>query len=699
MVPLSGLPEPDVASFVELTAGLEPPKPLVAAIHRETEGNPLFVGEVVRLLASEGRLADAAESGSWKLTIPHGVRAVIGRRLRHLSTACKDVLTLASVLGREFRLDLLERVSDVAGDELLEILDEATEARVVSEVPGVLGRLRFAHALIRDVLYDALPPTRRVRLHRRFGEVLETVYASDPEPHLAELAYHFYAAAPGGPVDKAVDYSRRAGDRAVALLAYEEAARLYGLALEAIELKEAGKEAARLELLLRLGDAQARAGEGLEAKETFLQAAAAAKALDTGEQLARAALGYGGRFVWARAGKDVRLVSLLKEALKALPDADDPLRVRVLARLAGALRDEHERAPRDTLSREAVEMARRIGDPATLAYALDGRCTAIFWPENPEERMALATELVHLAEKIGEQERATQGRYLRAMFSLEMANIPTVRAELETVARLARELKQPAWLWMLVATQATLALFEGRFSQGEDLMDEALALGERAQGADAVLSYRIHQFTLRWQRGELDGLEEILTRAADEYPARPMLRCMLARLYADLSREADARRVFEELAADDFGSLPRTNEWLFSLGFLADVAEYLGDTNRARTAHELLSPYAARNASTADYISTGSVSRPLGVLAATLSRWEEAESHFEDALVMNEMMGARPWVAHTQHDYARTLLMRDRPDRARAIDFLAKASATYRELGMALWAERAQGLRGKQRVA
>lgn len=345
-------------------------------------------------------------------------------------------------------------------------------------------------------------------------------------------------------------------------------------------------------------------------------------------------------------------------------------------------------------------MARRLADPAALAYALDGRCTAIFWPENPEERIALATELVRVAEEIGEQERATMGRYLRAMFSLELGDMPTVRAEFETVARLARELKQPAWLWMSVATQATLALFEGRFSQGEDLIEEALALGQRAQGADAVLSYRIHRFTLRWQSGQLDGLEELLTRSADEYPARPMFRCMLARLYADLGREADAQRVFEDLASNDFAALPLTNEWLFSLGFLADVAEYLGDAARARTLYKLLSPYSARNACTADYISTGSIARPLGILASTLAHWQEAERHFEKALEMNERMGARPWVAHAQRDYARMLLAREnRANRVRALDLLAEASSSYRELGMTVWAERAESLRGKQRVA
>src|SRR5262249_51532066 len=123
-----------------------------------------------------------------------------------------------------------------------------------------------------------------------------------------------------------------------------------------------------------------------------------------------------------------------------------------------------------------------------------------------------------------------------------------------------------------------------------------------------------------------------------------------------------------------------TNEWLFSLGFLAEVAAFLGATDAAATIYELLSPYTARNASTADYIATGSVSRPLGILASTLERWEEAEQHFKDALEMNERMGARPWLAQTQEDYGRMLVARGDEERGRPL--FEQALSSYRELGM-----------------
>jgi tetratricopeptide (TPR) repeat protein len=481
-----------------------------------------------------------------------------------------------------------------------------------------------------------------------------------------------------------VNYARRAGERAVGVLAYEEAVRLFRMALQGVELQEPVDPRTRCDLLVALGDAQARAGEGHEARATFLRAAEAARTLGAPEHLARAALGFGGRFMWARAGTDEHLVPLLDEALRALGDEESPLRVRVMSRLAGALRDQHDRKPRDSLSREAVEIARRLDDPGALAYALSGRWAAIFWPENPEERRAIVTELVRLAEQTGDRELAHEAHYIRDVgIPLELGDLATVRAELENVARLTVELHQPAQRWLLVVTRAMLALFEGRFQEAEALVEEAFTLGERAQQHDAVLSHRVQRFTLGWQRGEVQGLEEMLVRSAAEYPARPMFRCMLALLYTELERPEDAREVFEPLATDGFAALPVTNEWLFSMGFLAEVAARLGDLDRAREIYELLLPYAARNASTPDYIATGSVSRPLGILAGALGRWSEAERHFDEALDKNERMGARPWVARTQHDFASMLLARDVPgDRERAAALVGAALAAARELAM-----------------
>ena len=204
--------------------------------------------------------------------MPQGIRDAIARRLARLSDEANRLLALAAVLGREFDVEALARLSGLPRDTLLELLDEAAAATVVSDVPDVLGHFRFSHVLVRDTLYDELPTSRRVWCHRQIGEALEERHRRDLEPYLTELAYHFARAAPAGQVDKAVAYARRAGERAIGLLAYEEAGRLFELALQALDLEPSADPRTRCELLLGLGDAQARAGAFEEAKATFLRA-------------------------------------------------------------------------------------------------------------------------------------------------------------------------------------------------------------------------------------------------------------------------------------------------------------------------------------------------------------------------------------------------------------------------------------------
>ena len=178
-----------------------------------------------------------------------------------------------------------------------------------------------------------------------------------------------------------------------------------------------------------------------------------------------------------------------------------------------------------------------------------------------------------------------------------------------------------------------------------------------------------------------------------EYPARPVFRCLLAHLCAQLGRMDDARREFEKFASGDFAVLPFDMEWLLGMSLLAETCSLVNDADRAEVLHRLLLPWAGFNVADYPEAVRGSVSRYLGILATTMSLWDDAINHFENALKMNEQMGARPWFAYTQHDYARMLLARDLSgDRDRAELLLAKALATYGELGMATSAASASAL-------
>ena len=678
-VPLSGLDANEVAEFVQRATDSTPSDELVVAIHEETDGNPLFVGEVVRLLTAEGRLATPAAVHS----IPQGVREVIERRVGRLAVQTAELLALASVLGREFELKVIARVGGRSTAETLSLLDEAVAERIVGDVPGARGRLRFAHELIRDTLYDELTPARRVRLHREAGEALEALYSADLEPHLAELAHHFAEAAPAHDDRRAVDYARLAGDRAAGLLAFEEAVRLYESALDLGGTQHPD----RCEMLLALGEAQARAGDTPSAKDTFRRAAELAERLDAPEQLARAALGYGGRIVWDVSRDDKDLVHLLERAIAALGPRDSTLRVMLLARLAaGPLRDASFPPERKAgLSREALEMARRIGEPLTIAYALSGYIAANHSPEHTTMQVELSSQLIEVATAAGDLERAVEGYEHRRDSRLELADVRGAEADTEAMARLASELHQPSQDWYVAIKQASYALLEGRFAEAEILNQNALDLGERAVTWNAVVSFRLQTFVLRRQQGRLREIDAPLRKWADDYPTYPIWRCVLTLAAADLGSEAEARKLFEALRGEDFRAIPFDEMWLVGMSFLAEAATSLSHMGGADELYRRLLPYADRIAVAYPDIATGAVARYLGLLATTSGNWSDAEHHFQSALELNERIGARPWLALTRRDFATMLRARDAPgDSEQAERLLRSAQNLATEIGMHL---------------
>jgi DNA-binding CsgD family transcriptional regulator/tetratricopeptide (TPR) repeat protein len=689
-ISLAGLSRPDVGRLIETITGRTPPVELVAAIHRETEGNPLFIGEVVRALASEGWPRSAADCRPWP--IPEGVREVIGRRLHRLPEDCRRILTVASVIGRDFTVEALKRITGRPAEDLLDSVHDAAEAGVISDVRHAPGTFRFAHSLIRDTLYEELTPADRIRLHRNVGEDLEAIYARDPEPHLAELAYHFFEAAPAGDVRKAVDHAVAAGRRAVALLAYEEAVRLFRMALQA--LRESPDEERRCQVLLLLGDAESRSGDGPASRETFLEAAGIATRLDLPELLARAAFAYSGRIPWARAGIDRQVVPLLKQALEALGAEDSVLRVLLLSRLAGALRDQPAVAPRAALGREAVAMARRIGDPETLIYALLGQLASTFLgPDSLDQQFAFAAELDRLTEQVQDRERRMDALFFRFLAFMASGQAWEARNQAELHSRLAGELRQPSHQWYAGMVVTILALQDGRFEEADHLIAKTLEAGRQAQAWDAEASHLFALFGLRREQGRLAELEDALRRAPLDYPGYRSLRCMLLATLCDLGRLDEARALFEQLATGEFATFPKNSEWLFALTLLAEAAEVLGDRDRALVLYRQLAPYAELVALAASEVSVGPVSRPVGILATLLGRHDDAAWHFEDAIARTQCMGARPWLAHTQHAYARMLAERRRPgDRERAVELLTSALEASERLGMAVLAGRVTAL-------
>jgi tetratricopeptide (TPR) repeat protein len=692
LVSLRGLDREAVRDLIEGLSGVAPSEAKVAAIHEATEGNPLFVREVVRLLAAEAALEHPGRGG---VPIPGSVRAVIRRRLAPLSADAVQVLSAAAVVGREFDLSLVGPADELPVERVLESLSEAVALGIVAREPGAVGRYRFSHSLMREVLYERLPIPVRMQLHRRVGEAIERLHGSGSEVHVAELARHFAEVAGAGEAAKALEYARGAGERAMGMCAYEEAAAQYQRALHALTF--AGPdEPVRCELLLRLGEAQARAGEYPHAKEAYLQAAQVSRRLGSPEQLARAALGYGEPQA-ERGRVDQQLVGLLQEALDSLSPRDGSLRVRLLARLSTELTfsteltasDEAQRT--EPLSRQAVEMARRVGDVAALGSALHARWLALMAPDEQEERSALAGEVLKLARTTGDRELELLGRVIRAASSLESADIQAVEADIAAHARLADELRMPVHQWTATTMRAMCALLRGSFEEAERLAEAALSL---QPGWPNVRQVHQGQVTaLRWEQGRLGELREAWQGVEEQFPRTA--RGVLVLADAELGRSDDARRGLQSLVHQIL-QLPGDKLSPGTLALACLVSTQLSDAEAARSLYPVLLPFAGHVVAITiphPLVCLGSASFYLGLLATVTCRWAEAEDHFEAAIRAHDQLGARPLLARTHYEYARMLLRRGQAgDRSRALGLLDRALATAGSLGMGALVEGIQTL-------
>ncbi len=635
-ISLSGLADSEIAELLAehgAPGGGDPG--LARRLHEQTGGNPFFVEELLRA---------SAEAPDAPASVPEGVKAVLGRRLELLPQDAADVLMTAAVLGREFRLETLH---EIAGDLDVEAaVDAAAQAGLLVEDPEDVGRVAFAHALVRETLYERPGRNRRLRIHRLVAESLEEAVV---EVHPAELAHHYFLAREVGGAPKALAYSLRAAEVAGESHAPEEAAAHYARALEALELARPDDATARADVLLALGAARWQASEP-GPRLAFEQAAVLAREVGSAERLARAALGAGGRF-YAPGVSDRPYVALLEEALGAIEPADSLLRSRLLGRLAEQLVSLEPSDRPAEVAREAVAMARRIGEPGALAGALMSLHAGLLAVEHADERRRLAEEALALAGELDDEALAALGRHWLIYDLVELDRVPDAQRRHAELEALAVRLRQPLYQHSALAWRCVWAGLAGRLEAAERLARESVRLAEGAGDPDAREYFIAQLLTLRRAQGRTPELIEDMERfaAAGGVVGRGW-RAALALAYLEAGRRDAAQDAYHAALEDGPAAMPRTMAWLPTVAALADAAASLGDHAGARQLYAALEPHAGRLVQSGFAGCGGSVQRHLGRLAASLGQDAAAEAHFAAALERHVALGAPALIERTERD-------------------------------------------------
>jgi tetratricopeptide (TPR) repeat protein len=679
---LDGLTLGETRRLIQIVRAAPVSDVVAADVHRRTEGNPLFVDEIARWMS---RGEERRE-----LDIPPGVRAVIRERLAPLSFDCRTLLGAAAVIGRDFDLATLGAIGAPGAGEMLALLRQAFAAELIVAVPGALGRYRFAHILTRDVLYDDMKPAERARLHAAAGAAIESLQAGLLDDHLSELAHHFGQAALAGAAAKAVEYAVRAGERAAAQLAYEDAAGHFEQALEALALCPADPFR-RCEIELALAEARSASGEP-RARQSFQRVAGLARALLSSDRaraarlLAAAAIGIAERGLGLpQPLPDPEVRELLGEGLRQLGDGD----AAAVARIQALLAMEHSLDAGDerciVLGSNAIAMARRLGDSAVLSAALSAHHFVLWRRHRVEECLEVASQIVDVATRSGDQRLEAQGRGWRLVDWMTMGETLRFEKEIEQLTRVAAVLRQPRYQWVVANYRAMRALWAGRWAEAEELAMQALALGERTGDPNATAPPLLQLFLSRRERGQLAGEELKIRFFMERHPESPSPRTLLALTMLDLGNLAEARNEFDRLASQDFADLQREHR-IGVLPWLTEVCAAIGDRPCAELLYAQIEPYAHYNMPIGPAAFAGSGFHYLGLLADTLGQASLAAEHFDAAVRENERMRGEPWAAWSRCAGARQRIKavaelgRSALDEAESMLRRARQTATH--LGM-----------------
>lgn len=691
---LEGLRQADVRRFLEARLDGAVGASAVELLHERSNGNPFFLASLLAQLREQGALRQrqgvwhAAHGTAIAEQVPTDVREVIHQRLDQLPEADVAVLEAASVVGAEFSSTALAACAEQDVIPLEEACERLTRRDqvlrrldpVAQQDGRVSARYAFHHALLQNELYQRIAPLRRMEAHRRLGLWGEANAAS-----AGELAHHF-AMAGVETLDKAIAYAEEAANRATALCAHEEAVLHRQAALHAARQKPQPQR--ECELLVNLAEAQQRAGQIATAETTFFEAAALARKTGDAKLLARAAIGIGQGY--PRSQADRSLIDLLEEALRGLGEEDQAARAMVMSLLdvgLGTIPGGEER--RMQLAREAIAIARRLGDASTLAKVIWFLRAALHGPRIRAEFLAEAKEIATLLPELTDVELALQVWRVQVADLIEAGEVEDARARLAQLATYAEDAQILSQLWLVALLQAQLALLCGEMEKGQAYLQQAVELGLRTEHPNVMQLTAGYRVAMMVSQGRLQDLEPLLRMALAQNPNVPSWRAVMGYICAKTGNLPEAREHFEWFAKKDFADIAKDSVWFVFMTFAAMVCHALGDAKRAVVMYAQLLPHAEHSIGHPGAPSAGHMGRYLGLLAAAASKPRDAAQHFTRAIEHNDKVGAKPFAALTRLDFAEHLLQQGTATAHRqAQELLKTALKTAREIGMDGWLPR-----------
>jgi serine/threonine protein kinase/tetratricopeptide (TPR) repeat protein len=680
---------------------------IAEAVHRQTEGNPLFVQEVLRYAVEGGLII--RESGEWRavdpdrllMSIPEGLRDVIGKRLSHLSPECGQVLSMASVMGREFRFEVIQRLSNLSDETLFAALQEAINAAVIEErTPSAAAvRYRFTHAFIRQALYEEMVAPRRNQLHIRIAKTLEELFTTRLPDHAVELAEHFSHSTYPEDLSKAVHFGRMAAERATSVFDYGEAVRLLQQTLQFQEVLDPDNKTKKVELLLDLSEALVNAGEPRQALDSELPAAfALAESAEAEEiawracQLAMLALVYwqgGTFFVWA---SEEGRQWIERSDQYAKPNTSEramtDFYLGLVTYSTGLATGSFDSLKTGSLvMSQAIEQLRKLGDNEILWLIIPLWLVYGSTPQGFGEQLKIAEEMSQRTRQGIRLERGISQLFVVGNTFLEYGQRQRCEDLWNECHVIFERTRQGNGLIYSLAIRGVLSTMDGRL---DEAVAETNVLLSKAAELD-LQTFARHHWEFSGMRANY--LLGNIQRLFDSLPPPPEVTYLRTLYLAALNKQDEVKDLLDKLlkrrpnigTEDDY-------LWCFLDVVYLEAAVLVG---HHRAAEALLRQLAGKMPNITGFYYPTCVPRHLGSAAAMLGRPEEARNYYQEAMRAASNVRFRPEIALTRFQLAELLLEHFPQEKTEAKAHLDFALEEFNEMKMQPSLEKAEKLKAK----